>query len=289
VTFYAAPAASPGLTTLLDQDFMRHALLAGTVVAVVAGVVGYLLLLRGQVFTGDALSHASFTGALAALAAGVDLRWGLFTATITVAVVLALLGGRRATDDVVIGSVFAWLLGLGVLFLGIYTSSSNAGNGTAGVGVLFGSIFGLGTGDVQVVTVAGVAVVLLVLALLRPLLFSSVDPDVAAAHGVPVRALGVLFLMLVGVAAAEATQAVGALLLLGLLTAPAGTALRCTARPYAGLALSAGFALAAMWAGLVISYLAPKVPPSFAVIACASGGYAAAALWTNAVRVRRAH
>src|SRR5439155_1091930 len=123
--------------------------LAGTGIAACCGAVGYFVVLRSQVFTGDALSHVAFTGALAALAAGADLRLGLFGATIAVAVGMGLLGRSGRADDVVIGSVFAWMLGLGVLFLSIYTSSSSGANGTAGVSVLFGSILVLSAAELR--------------------------------------------------------------------------------------------------------------------------------------------
>jgi zinc/manganese transport system permease protein len=129
-------------------------------------------------------------------------------------------------------------------------------------------------------TVVSLAVVVTILSIGRPLLFSSVDEVVATAQRVPVRMLGIVFLGLVGVVAASATQAVGALLLLGLLAAPAGAAQRLTARPYVGMALSAGLAVASMWAGLAIAYAAPKVPPSFSILAVATGIYLAAFLWT---------
>jgi zinc/manganese transport system permease protein len=125
---------------IVGHPFMRNAFLAGTGIAAGCGAVGYFVVLRSQVFTGDALSHVAFTGALAALAAGVDLRFGLFGATIAVAVGMGLLGRSGRADDVVIGSVFAWMLGLGVLFPSIYTSNSSGANGTAGVSVLFLSL-----------------------------------------------------------------------------------------------------------------------------------------------------
>ncbi|HVM63814.1 MAG TPA: metal ABC transporter permease, partial [Acidimicrobiales bacterium] len=129
---------------LLEQPFMRHAMLAGVPVAALSGIVGYLMVLRRQVFAGDALSHVAFTGALAALAAGIDPRLGLFVACLGIGAALGLLGPRGRPDDVVIGIVFAWILGLGVLALSIYTASAEAAtNGGAGVDVLFGSIFGL--------------------------------------------------------------------------------------------------------------------------------------------------
>jgi zinc/manganese transport system permease protein len=266
MTALAGPFAHP---------FFVHALLAGTAIAAAAGLVGYFLVLRAQVFTGDALSHVSFTGALAALAFGVDPRLGLFAATIAVALLLGVLGRRGRADDVAIGSVFAWILGLGVFFLTLYTTSRSATNGSAGVNVLFGSIFGLSASQTQIATLVGAGVCLAVLAIARPLLFASVDEAVAAARGVPVRVLGFAFLVLVGVAAAEASQAVGSLLLLGLLAAPAGAAQRLTDRPYRALALSAGLAVVEIWAGLAASYAVPKLPPSFAILAAATLVYAA--------------
>jgi zinc/manganese transport system permease protein len=261
--------------------FLLHALLAGTAIAAAAGLVGYFVVLRVQVFTGDALSHVAFTGALAALALGIDERLGLFAATIGVGLALGALGDRGRADDVAIGSVFAWILGLGVFFLTLFTTTHSAGNGNAGVNVLFGSIFGLGLSEAVTAAIVAAVIVAVMVAIARPLLFASVDGAVAAARGVPVRLLGYGFLALVGAAAAEATQAVGALLLLGLLAAPAGTAQRLTARPYPALFISAGLAVAAMWGGLVLSYTVPALPPSFAILAVATGGYALALLGTR--------
>src|SRR5438270_7713800 len=133
-----------GIAHMLAHPFVRYAFLAGSAVAPAAGLAGYFLVLRAQVFTADALSHVAVAGAMAALAFGVDPRLGLFVATVAVAVGMGLLGPRGRPDDVVIGSVFAWILGLGVLFLTLYMRSRSTGNGTAGVTVLFGSVFGLG-------------------------------------------------------------------------------------------------------------------------------------------------
>jgi zinc/manganese transport system permease protein len=216
---------------MLNQPFMQHALLAGTAVALLSGVVGYFVVLRGQVFAGDALSHVAYAGALAALAAGLDLRLGLFAATVGVGVVLGLLGGRGVTDDVVIGTTFAWVLGLGVLFLAIFTTHRATGDSTASVKVLFGSIFGISASTATTAALVAAGLVAVVLAIARPLLFASLDPAVAAARGVPVRALGPLFLGIVGASAAEASQVVGALLLFGLLAAPPAAAQRLTDRP----------------------------------------------------------
>jgi zinc/manganese transport system permease protein len=261
---------------MLGHEFMRNALLAGTFIALACGLVGYFVVLRAQVFAGDALGHVGFTGALAAAAAGVSLRAGLFVVTIGGALLLGALGDRaraRAADDVAIGSFFAWALGLGVLFLSIFTTNGSGNDGTAGVRVLFGSIFGLTARDALISTALAVLAIVLVLGIARPLLFASLDPLVAAAQGVHVRALGFGLLALLGLVAAQASQAVGTLLLLGLLAAPAGAAHRLASNPYRGLALSAGLAVGSVWVGLTLSYLVAAIPPSTAIVGTATAAY----------------
>jgi zinc/manganese transport system permease protein len=268
---------------MFAHEFMRNALIAGSFVGLACGLVGYFVVLRAQVFAGDALSHVAFTGALGAAVIGLDTRTGLFVATITGGVILGLLGERARADDVVIGSLFAWTLGLGVLFLSIFTTKSSAGNGTAGVRVLFGSIFGLSGTDVRISVVLAIVASILLLAIARPLLFASLDAAVAVAQGVPVAALGIGFLAIVGLVAAQASQAVGALLLLGLLAAPAGAAHRLTKNPFQGIALSAVFAVGSVWIGLTLSYAFPTLPPSSMIIAAAVGifvlAFASDRLW----------
>ncbi|HEY2073122.1 MAG TPA: metal ABC transporter permease [Gaiellaceae bacterium] len=272
---------------MFAQEFMRNALVAGSVVGITCGLVGWFVVLRAQVFAGDALSHVAFTGALAAAALGVNIKAGLFTATILGGVLMGALGRRARADDVVIGTFFAWTLGLGVLFLSIFTTNGSATNGTAGVRVLFGSIFGLSTSDVWTSIVLAAVGALLLGAMARPLLFASVDAAVAAAQGVPVRLLGLAFLALLGLVAAQATQAVGALLLLGLLAAPAGAAHRLTTRPWAGIGLSAAFALASVWIGLTLAYVFPTLPPSTMIISTAVAIYAAAMSLPGLARLTR--
>lgn len=268
------------------HPFFVSAFVAGTAVAAACGLVGYFLVLRAQVFTGDALSHVAFTGAMAALAFGLDLRVGLFVATVAVALLMAALGRRGQADDVVIGNIFAWILGLGAFFLTVYTTDRSTADGSAGVTVLFGSIFGISAGQATVAAIIGVVLCGLMVLLARPLLFATLDAAVAAARGVPVRLLGAVFLAIVGACTAEATQAVGALLLLGLLAAPAGTARRLTPRPYRALALSVLIAVADLWAGLFLSYAVPVLPPSFAILAVATAAYVVVALAGSAVRRR---
>jgi zinc/manganese transport system permease protein len=265
---------------IFAHPFIQHAYLAGTFVAVAAGLAGYFLVLRAQVFTADALSHVAFTGALAALAAGLDVRLGLLVVTILVALGMGALSPRARPDDVVIGGLFAWILGLGVLFLSLYTSQrSGSGNGAASITVLFGSIFGI-SGPRAVATAAvGLAVALGLIAIARPLLFASLDADVARARGVPVRLLGFIFLALVGTTAAEASQVVGALLILGLLATPAGAAIQLTSRPTVALGLSVVIAVGSLWLGLAVSYAVPEIPPSFAILATATSTYLASAVY----------
>ena len=255
---------------MLAHEFMRNAYLAGTFVALACGLVGYFVVLRAQVFAGDALSHVAFTGALAAAAAGIDVRLGLFVATLGVGAGMGALGRRARPDDVVIGTVFAWILGLGALFLSIFIAGSSGSDGTAAVRVLFGSILGLSAGEAWLAAAIAVAACLALLAVARPLLLSSLDPEVARGLGVPVRTLGVIFLVILGAVAAEATQAVGALLLLGLLAAPGGAARLLTDRPWHGLALSAVIAVGSTWAGLALSYEVESLPASTAIIGVAS-------------------
>ncbi len=266
---------------MFAHEFMRNALIAGSFVGLACGLVGYFVVLRAQVFAGDALSHVAFTGALAAAVLGLNILAGVFAATILGGIVMGILGDKARADDVTIGSLFAWTLGLGVLFLSIYTTQDSAGNGTAGVRVLFGSIFGLSTADVHLSVVLAVPACALLLGIARPLLFASLDTAVAQAQGVPVRALGLGFLALLGLVAAQATQAVGALLLLGLLAAPAGAAHRLTTRPYRGLALSALFSVGSIWIGLTLAYVFPTLPPSSMIIAAAAGIYLLAVALTT--------
>lgn len=259
-----------GIPHMLSHPFMARAFESGTLIAAACGLVGWFLVLRAQVFTADALSHVAFTGALASLAFGGDLRIGLFAGCVVFAGALGLLGLRGRPDDVVTGNTFAWVLGLGALFLTVYTTGSSGGAGTTGVNVLFGSIFGLSSDQSVVAGAVAAGVIAVVILIARPLLFASVDEGIAAALGVPVGVLGVGFLVIVGVTAGEATQAVGALLLLGLLSAPAAAAQRLCARPYRSLAISMSFAVAAMWGGLALAYAAPALPPSFTILAFAT-------------------
>lgn len=257
---------------MLALDFMRNAFLTGGCIALAAGLVGYFVVLRNQVFTTDALGHTAFTGSLGGLLAGLNLLVGVFGSCIAVALAIGTLGGRGRGRDVAIGTVFAWILGVGVLFLSLYTTSRSSGNGVLGVSVLFGSILGLQPVQVVVGSLTGVATCVVTLLVARPLLFMSIDPDVALARGVHTRALAALFLILVAVTVAESVQAVGALLIFGLMVTPAAIAQNLSARPWLGMALSAGIALAVVWIGLLLSFYI-SYPSSFFITALAFAGY----------------
>ena len=271
----------------LSYDFMQYAVLAGTFTALAAGLVGYFVVLRNEVFTSDTLGHVAFTGGLGAVVAGFQLLAGVFGSTIAVAIGLGTLGGRSRGRDVAIGTVFAWVLGLGVLFLSLYTSNRSASGGTAGVSILFGSILGLQAAQAVITAVAAAITTIALFAIARPLMFISVDPDVAAARGVPTMFVTVLFLVLLGATVAEAVQAVGALLIFGLMVTPAAIAQRVTSRPYAGLLLSGALAVVFVWIGLTLAFYI-SYPASFFITALAFATYVTVMLaWGLAGRRKR--
>lgn len=270
---------------MFAHDFVRNAYLAGTFIGLACGTTGWFVVLRAQLFAGDALTHVAFVGAIAAAVVGVDERVGLFVLTLAVAGGMAALGRRGQADDATIGTVFAWILGIGVLLLAVLATSANGASGVAAANTLFGSIYSLSPAGSRLAAAIGVAVAIVILAAVRPLLFATLDGELAAVRGIPARALGVAFLLVLAVVTAESTQAVGALLLLGLLAAPAGAAHRLTASPYKGLGLSALLAVAAVWGGLAISYQIASLPPSSAIVALAGAAYVGAALFARTRRL----
>ncbi|OLC20632.1 MAG: hypothetical protein AUH27_03610 [Chloroflexi bacterium 13_1_40CM_66_19] len=272
--------------SMLGLEFMRNAFMAGGCIALAAGLVGYFVVLRNQVFTADALGHVAFTGGLGGVLAGLNLLAGVFGSCIAVALAIGALGGRGRGRDIAIGTVFAWVLGVGALFLSLYTTARSAASGTLGVSVLFGSILGLQPAQVVVGSLTGIATAVVLLLIARPLLFLSVDPEVAVARGVPSRALSALFFVLVAVTVAESVQAVGALLIFGLMVTPAAVAQNLSTRPWVGMALSAGIAVAVVWLGLVVAiYIA--LPASFLITGLAFVLYLASHLARRMSRIGR--
>jgi zinc/manganese transport system permease protein len=187
-----------------------------------------------------------------------------------------------------VGTLLAWTLGLGVLLLSIYTTTASAANSALGVKVLFGSILGIQAQQAVLAAAVAAAVVVALLLIARPLLFISLDPDVAAARGLPVRPLGAAFMVLLAVTVAEATQVVGALLIFALLITPAAIAQRMSVRPYRAMLLAAVLALAITWTGLTLAFYT-SYPVSFLISALAFVSYSAVILWQRAAswRLRR--
>ena len=240
---------------MLTYDFMRQALLAGTILSLITGLVGYFVVLRHQAFAGESLSDVAFTGALGGAALGINPLLSLLVTTVAVALAMGGFGERLRGRDVAIGTVLAWVLGLGVLFLSLFTTQvSGTGTGFSGVTVLFGNILGISTNQMYVIVIVSALTVLALLFIARPLLFASLDPDVAAAKGIPVRFLGLAFMALLAITVSEATLAVGALLVFALLLLPAAIAQQVTNRPYAALAMAAALAIAMTWLGITIGF-----------------------------------
>ncbi|MFC4034715.1 metal ABC transporter permease [Streptomyces polygonati] len=253
--------------------FMVNAFRAGTVVAVLAAVIGYYMVLRRQSFAGHTLSAVAFPGAAGATLAGVAPLYGYFTFCVGAALIIAAIpregreGGRE--EAAVTGTVQALLLGTGFLFIALYKGFLGGVNS-----LLFGSFLGITTSQVDVLAAVAVAVLAVVALIGRPLLFASVDPAVAEARGVPVRLLSSVFLVVLGTATAATSQITGALLVFALLVIPAATAQNLTSKPFLGMALSVVIALTVTWTSLTVAYYSPY-PIGFFVTTSAFVLYAA--------------
>ncbi|WP_308298751.1 metal ABC transporter permease [Streptomyces sp. GESEQ-35] len=253
---------------LWSYPFMVNAFRAGTIVAVLAAVMGWFMVLRRQSFAGHTLAMVSFPGAACATLLGVAAGYGYFAFCVAAALVIAAVPRREAGQDAALtGTVQAFLLACGYLFVALYKGFLGGVNS-----LLFGSFLGITGTQVEVLALVA-AVALGVLAVIgRPLLFASVDADVAAARGVPVRALSAVFLVLLGTATAGASQITGALLVFALLVMPAATAQLLTARPVLSLAVGVLIAVAVTWGALTAAYYSPY-PIGFYVTGFAFGGY----------------
>jgi zinc/manganese transport system permease protein len=241
---------------LLGYDFAQNALAAGIVIAVVAGVVSRFVVARNMSFAVHALAELGFTGAAGAVLLGVPPVAGLLVGSMASALLIGSLGVRLRERDTVVGVVMAFGLGLGVLFLTLYPRYA-----TEAFAILFGTITGVSRGEVVLLVSIGVATLLAIAAVYRPLTFATVDPEVAEARGVPVRALGVAFLLIMAAAVAEAVQVVGVLLILTLMITPGASAERLTAAPGRAMVLSIGIAMISVVGGIVLS-LAVNLPVS---------------------------
>lgn len=264
------------MVSLFSEHFMVNALLAGTIVAVVAGALGWFMVLRRQSFAGHTLALVSFPGAAGAVLVGVSATAGYFAAAVAAALVIAAVprsstGAGRSRESAVIGTVQAFALACGALFVSLYGGFLNSLTG-----LLFGTFLGISDGQVLVLAVVGASVLAVLAVIGRPLFFATVDADVAVARRVPVAMLSGVFLVLLGCAAAEVSQITGALLVFALLVMPAAAAQRVTVHPGRSLALSIGLALVTVWAGLVIAYFS-IYPVGFFLTTVGFGVYLAAA------------
>ena len=245
-----------GTWALLQLPFVRNALLAALVLGLVAGLLAPLIVARGMAFAVHGTSELAFTGGAAALLIGVDVGLGAVGGAVAAALLFGLLGQRQRERDAVIGVVLAFGLGLGVLMLALYE-----GRSANRFGLLTGSIVSIDSTNLVVLGACAALVLAVLATAYRPLLFSSVDPDVAAAHGVPVRLLGVLFAVLIGLTTALAVPVVGAVLVLAVLVTPGAAAAQVTSSPVVATLLAVLIAEVGLVGGTVLS-LGPGLPVS---------------------------
>jgi len=255
------------IIAMLDYDFMRNAFAAAGIAAVVSGLVGYFLVLRGQTFAGHALSHIGFAGATGAVLIGVASVWGLVGFTVAAGIGMGVLGERLSGRDVAIGVVLSFALGLGLLFLHYYTAFA-----TQATALLFGNVLAVDRSMIGTLIVLGAVTVLGLAVIMRPLIFATLQPELAEAKGVPLRSVSTAFLVIVALAVSQSAQIVGVLLVFALMVGPPATAQRLASGLWSGMILSAGIALAEAWLGLVVAYHTDW-PVSFCIAMLSALGY----------------
>jgi zinc/manganese transport system permease protein len=245
------------LQQMWSYQFMQHAFEAGTMVAIVAGVMGYFVVLRRSTFVAHAFSEIGFAGAAGAILVGIPAVFGMLLGSTLGGTSIAMLSRRSSHRDVYVGIVLAFALGIGLLFLSLYT-----GYATEAISLLFGEILGIAWDDVVRTLVFSLLILGGVGLIYRPLLFSSLDEEVAEAKGLPTILIGIVFLLLVAVAVSVAVQVTGVLLIFSLMVTPAATAQHLASRPSRVIAVSVVIALAVTWLGLFVSFFEPY-PASF--------------------------
>lgn len=250
---------------ILTSAFMRNALIGGTLVALAAGLIGYFIIVRNTAFAAHALAHIGLPGATGAALLGLPVVLGLGAFCIGGALVIGAMGKRAGDREVTTGTVLALATGFGLFFNSLATKNSSTLTN-----VLFGNLLAISHQQLLIFAALLLVIAVTVAIVYRPLLFASVNAQVAEAKGVPVRALSVIFMALLGLSVTMAVQAVGTLLLFALVVTPAATAIMLTARPLAAMAISTAISLVSVWAGLAVSALF-NMPPSFVIvtIACA--------------------
>ncbi len=269
------------LQQIFHYTFMQHAYEAGTLVAVIAGIVGYFVVLRRSSFAAHSLSHIGFAGAAGAVVIGTMPVYGLLLFTTIGGSAMAVLSPKASHRDVSIGTVLAFMLGLGVLFITLYT-----GYATEAYSILFGDIVAISASDVTITLIASVIILAAIAVVYRPLLFSSLDEEVAEAKGVPTFLFGIVFMLLVAVATSIAVQFVGVLLIFSLMVTPAAIAQQLAKTTRAAVVLSIAIAVGATWLGLFIAFFTPY-PVSFFITSIVFIAYVVVRLGRYAIRNRR--
>jgi len=285
------------LATVCGQGFFESgpvhtALAVGATAAIVSGTVGVFAVIRGQSFAGEALSDIGAAGGSAAFLAGVGALWGFLASAVGAAAVMELIGIQRPRGrDLATGIVLGASLGIAALLLYLGTTVRSTTGAT--VTILFGSLFAVDPGTIPAIVAFSALALALTMLVQRPLLLSSLSPELAAARGIRVRVIGATYLLALAVAVALAALSIGAILGTALLIGPAATALRLTNRPGRAIAIAAAVGMAATWLGIVLAYDSFYWPPrghgwpvSFFVVALVLMAYLAARLPTM---VRRNH
>jgi zinc/manganese transport system permease protein len=255
-----------------SYPFMVNAFQAGFIVAVLSGLVGWFMVLRRQSFVGHTLAVIGFPGATGAILLGISVAYGLFGAIFLAAILIGLVAGveqqNYSTESAVTGTVQAFALACGFLFVSLYGGFLNGANA-----LLFGSFLGISTGQVKLLIIVALSTLIVLVLIARPLFFASIDPDVAAARGVPVRGLSITFLLLLGAAAAEVSQITGSLLVFALLVVPPATSQILTTKPFWSVLLSVVIGLGVTWLSLLLAYYFENLPVGFFVTSIAFAIY----------------
>ncbi len=252
---------------IFQYQFMQHAFEAGTIIAIVAGIMGYLVILRRTAFAAHAYAEIGFAGAAGSVLLGINPLLGLLSGSMLAGVVIAILGNRASNRDVEIGSVLAFALGLGLLFLNMYT-----GYATEAYSILFGEILGISSLNVFITLIISVIILAVLAFVYRPILFASLDEEVAEAKGMHTVLLGAVFMLLLAAAVSIAIQVSGVLLIFALMVTPAATAVRITPKPVHAIAISVLIALLSTWSGLLIAFYEPY-PVGFFIVSIVFGVY----------------
>lgn len=267
---------------ILTSSFMRSALVGGTIVALAAGLIGYFVVVRNTAFAAHALAHIGLPGATGAILLGLPVTLGLGIFCVGGALIIGILGTRRSDREVATGTVLALATGFGLFFNSLATKSSSTMTN-----VLFGNLLAISSGQLMAFAALLVLLAVCVGMSYRPLLYASVNVEVAQAKGLAVRELSMIFMALLGLAVTMAVQAVGTLLLFALLVTPAATAIRLTPEPPRAMVISAVISVVSVWLGVAMSATF-NLPPSFAIVTIACAVWIAARFFETAARPRSA-